>query len=129
MVHTPREEDAGIFKTPVIDVALDLSPFVRKSSRGDAIYIGLIGDKEVEVVFPGRRAQDLGRLRSALAERQKQTHGHANLPILAKGVWRSRNMEEDGLVTERVYQFMVSEWHIPDENGGGTSFGEPPLKE
>jgi len=127
--QTPLEEDLGIFKTPVIDVALDLSPFVRKSSRGDAIYIGVISDKEVEVVFPGRRTQDLGRLRSALADRQNQAHGPANLPILAKGVWRSRNMEEDGLVTERVYQFMVSEWHLPDENGGGTSFGEPPLKE
>lgn len=128
VVRTSVEEDVGIFKTSVIDVALELTPFTRKSSRGDAIYIGLLNGAEVEVVFPGRRVQALGGLKSALSRQSKLAGGAANLPIRAKGVWRTRNLEEEGLLTERIYQLVVSEWHIPDESGGGTSYGEPPLE-
>lgn len=125
---SPLEEDSGIFKTGVVDVRLDLSPSRRQSSRGDLICIGFFEDTEVEVVFPGRRCEDTRPLQSELGRiaRRARTRSAARMPFQARGVWRTRVMETDEVEVTRIYQFLVAEWTLRNEDGLFTTYGAPP---
>ncbi|MEM6384820.1 MAG: hypothetical protein AAF718_01160 [Pseudomonadota bacterium] len=125
---SPAKEDRGLYKSAVVDVSLTLTPFSKRSSRGDHIYMGAINGTDVEVVFPGRRAEKIDALRHAFSKKKAAKPGDASLKFQARGVWRTRLVERDGMETERVYQFLVSEWIVPSDNGEGVLFGEPPLK-
>lgn len=122
-------EDQGLFRSCPVDISLTLLPFSKKSSRGDLIYIGKIDGSEVEVLFAGRRAMDLGPLRRAMRRHIKAPNSDSGIILNAKGVWRTRLVPLNDVETDRIYQFVVAEWSIPNENGGGTVFGEPPLTE
>lgn len=126
---TPLSEDRGLFKSGVVDISLTLLPFTKKSSRGDLIYVGAIDGSEVEVVFAGRRVSDTEPLNQAVARQKKSSDAERNFQLNAKGVWRTKLVSQNEIEAERVYQFVVAEWSVPDENGGGTTFGEPPLTE
>jgi len=125
-----KYEDRGIFKTKVVEMRLDLTPALRRSSRGDLICIGTVSGAEVEVIFPGRRSADTKVLAKELAvvERARRQGGLARktLPLAATGTWRARIVEEDGLEPKRIYQFMVAEWTFANSNGAEETFGEPP---
>ncbi|MEM7719028.1 MAG: hypothetical protein AAF222_07475 [Pseudomonadota bacterium] len=122
-------EDSGLFRSEVIDISLTLLPFNKRSSRGDLIYIGMINGAEVEVVFAGRRMSAIGPLKRAIAQGTHGTQKTVGFALNAKGVWRTRLVPRDDLDVQRVYQFVVAEWTVPNEKGGATTFGEPPLKD
>ncbi len=125
---SPLKEDIGLFKTGVVDVRLDLSPSRRHSSRGDLICIGFFENTEVEVVFPGRRCEDARPLESELGRiaRRARTRSAARMPFQARGVWRARIMESDEVEVKRIYQFLVAEWTLRNDDGLLTTYGAPP---
>ena len=54
---TPVYEDAGLFKTAICDLMLELIPQVRRNDREDLIVRGFVDRKtEIDVFFAGRRA-------------------------------------------------------------------------
>ncbi len=48
------------------------------------------------------------------------------MPFEARGVWRARIMESDEVEVKRIYQFLVAEWTLRNEEGLFTTYGAPP---
>lgn len=128
-IVSPLDEDRGIFKGEPVEVSLSLTPFFKESKRGDLIFMGVIDSAEVEIVFPGRRKAEVGALKTAVSRHHIASKGETNFPFQARGIWRTRLVEGDAANAQRVYQFLVSEWVIFHDDGEGTTFGAPPLKE
>ncbi len=142
-VSTPRElaalkEDQGIFKRGVVDVALKITPIRRITSRGDVSCIGFMDDKEVDVIFPGRRSSQSAALikllddmvlasnETAVRERRPMPSPiHIRYPLKAEGTWRTKTTEDD--VPEKRYQFLAARWRVAGP-GGERVFGVLPSR-
>ncbi len=137
---TPVYEDAGLFKTAICDLMLELIPQVRRNDREDLIVRGFVDRKtEIDVFFAGRRAAEVGPLEAqlkALMTRARKTATAAGapppsvetvrLPVRAEGAWRrSLQRDESGWETG-TYHFVVSRWSLLDREGNTVTFGEAP---
>ena len=138
---TPFYEDAGLFKTALCDMMLELIPQIRRNDRQDLIVRGFVDRKtEIDVFFAGRRASDVGPLEAQLKSlmsraRQKAVETNApppdvekiRLPVRAEGSWRrSLQRDESGWETG-TYHFVVARWSLLDRDGNTVSFGERPV--
>ena len=64
---TEQEEDAGLFKSDLCQIMIELIPQTRRNGRGDVIIRGFADRKhEIDVVFAGRRAKQASALEDQL---------------------------------------------------------------
>jgi hypothetical protein len=138
---TPVEEDAGLFKTALCDMMVELIPQTRRNDRDDLIIRGFVDRKtEVDIFFAGRRTALVApletQLKALLAHARKlaaERNGpppdieKIRLPVRVQGAWRrSRVRDENGWETG-TYHFVVARWSLLDREGSTVTFGEPPL--
>ena len=137
---TPIYEDAGLFKTAICDLMLELIPQMRRNERQDLIVRGYVDRKtEVDIFFAGRRAAETGPLETQL--KALMTHARktatANktqlpdidkirLPVRAEGAWRRSLKRDDSGWETGSYHFVMARWSLLDQAGNTVTFGEAP---
>jgi hypothetical protein len=137
---TPLYEDAGLFKTALCDLMLELIPQLRRNERGDVIIRGFVDRKtEIDIFFAGRRVAQIGPLERHLKHMMTQARTRRaeddktpldvtllRLPVRAEGAWR-RSLKRDDYGWETgTYHFVVARWSFIDARGETLTFGESP---
>lgn len=138
---TPFYEDAGLFRTALCDMMLELIPQMHRNDRQDLVVRGFVDRKtEVDILFAGRRAAQVGPLENQLKTLMKHARKKTDetgrpppdvskirLPIRAEGAWRrTLRRDETGWETG-TYHFVVARWSLLDGKGNTVTFGESPL--
>ncbi len=131
-------EDNLHFRSGTVPVTVMVTAQRRKTPMGDLVLRGLIGGKDIEVVFPGQRqlaAQPLlerlqARLQSARYERGSAADGK-NLPevrqeLKVDGAWRVRLMNEQNAKPDRRFQLVAARWRYRGADGIEHVFGHMP---
>lgn len=135
------EEDAGLFKTALCEVMLELMPLTRRNNRNDLVVRGFIDRKtEIEVFFAGRRVQQVApmeaQLKALMSHARKQAEAAGapppdvekiRLPVRAQGAWRRTRVRDESGWETGSYHFVVARWSLLDREGNSVAFGEPPL--
>ncbi len=129
-------DDAGLFKTGVVDIDIKLTPLRKKTSRGDLMFVGFMSETEVDVIFPGRRVTQTGPLLKVLdtllrkANQAALNHNRPlpaiyglQFPLRCQGYWRV-SIKEDDATLDRRFQFLVARWTITAPDGTQHSFGD-----
>jgi hypothetical protein len=133
-------EDAGLFKTAVCDLMLELIPQMRRNDRQDLIVRGFVDRKtEIDIFFAGRRAAEVGpleaQLKALMARARKKAEAAGNpppdvekirLPVRAEGAWRRSLQRDDSGWETGTYHFVVARWSLLDRDGNTVTFGEAP---
>ena len=139
-VSEPRpdlREDALHFRSGTVSVTVDVTPQQRRTPLGDLVLRGLIGGKDVEVVFPGRRrALALPLLQRLHAKFQLQQldpkpeqNGEFGVrqTIKVDGAWRVRLSNEQDAVPDRRFQLVAARWRFKGPDGVEHVFGHLPV--
>ncbi|MGA9251210.1 MAG: hypothetical protein WBV71_02055 [Roseobacter sp.] len=135
---TASYEDAGLFKTAICQLMLELIPQMRRNDRQDLIVRGFVDRKtEIDVFFAGRRTAEVGPLekqlkammthaRNLAAENDAKPPDVTNirLPLRAEGAWRRSLQRDDSGWETGTYHFVVARWSLLDKEGQTVSFGE-----
>ncbi len=133
-------EDAGLFRTALCQLMLELIPQMRRNDRQDLVVRGFVDRKtEIDVFFAGRRAAEVGPLERQLkalmthARQQAASAGakppdvaKVRLPLRAEGAWRRSLHRDDSGWETGSYHFVVARWSLLDKDGNTVSFGEAP---
>ncbi|MDE4133582.1 hypothetical protein PXK00_10685 [Phaeobacter sp. QD34_3] len=128
---TPLIEDAGLFKRELRDVPVELIPTLQRNGRGDLLIKGVVQpDAEIEVLFAGRRLQDVGglleRIKALRTEGLRTAmNGHdamlrirrLRLPIRVLGNWRMRFETDESGWDLKSYQLIAAQWIFTDLKG------------
>lgn len=136
---TPDYEDAGLFKTEICQLMVELIPQMRQNDRNDTIVRGFIDRKtEIDVFFAGRRAAAVGPLAAQLRALMKSTRAKAaaeglkvppieniRLPVRVEGAWRRRKIRDENGWETGTYHLVAARWSLLDKDGQVLSFGEP----
>jgi len=135
---TASYEDAGLFKTAICQLMLELIPQMRRNDRQDLIVCGFVDRKtEIDVFFAGRRASEVGplekQLKAMMSHARKQAAdvgakppdvAKIRLPLRAEGAWRRSLQRDDSGWETGSYHFVVARWSLLDRDGQTVSFGE-----
>lgn len=133
---TPEYEDAGLFKSDILRLTLDLTPMTFRNSRQDLIVSCYHETgRRFEVTFAGRRSSMatplIASLETLKAKAAEPTDGASDvaavrIPIKVEGAWRRRFWtDHDGWLT-RVHQFVAARWAVPDGTQRPVMYGMPP---
>ncbi|AHC99729.1 hypothetical protein [Leisingera methylohalidivorans] len=137
---TPQIEDAGLFKSEVRNVPVQLVPVVTGNNRGDLVVKGIVSPgSEIEVVFAGRRKREAAGLieqmkklraqgvRSAMNGDEAMSYPrNLRLPVQVRGTWRLR-FERDASGWEvKSYQLLAAQWAFAGAEGDTVLSGWPP---
>ncbi|WP_425039060.1 hypothetical protein [Primorskyibacter sp. S187A] len=137
----PETEDIGIFKAPMTDVSVTVTPARARNNRGDVLLKGFVnGTSGMEVLFAGRRRAIAEPLVAHLNRRWAQMRRAAGsdkmdrietssvrIPIQVLGCWRTRfETEEDGW-RSKIHQLVVAQWSLTTPDGQRVTHGEAPL--
>ena len=139
---TEEAEDAGLFKTDLCQIVIELIPQTRRNDRGDVIIRGFVDRKhEIDVLFAGRRSSQASALETQLKSLLRAARTIANaaqntapaietlrLPIRAEGAWRrTAKRDAEGWETHS-YHFVAARWSLFDRHGNVVAFGKPVTK-
>lgn len=133
-------EDAGLFRTAICQIMLELIPQMRRNDREDLIVRGFVDRKiEIDVFFAGRRTAKAAPLENqlkALMQAARKTASetgrpqpepqNVRLPVRAEGAWRRSLKRDDSGWETGSYHFVVARWSLLDKDGNTVSFGEAP---
>ena len=136
------EEDAGLFKSELCQIMIELVPQTRQNGRGDVVIRGFIDRKhEIDVVFAGRRAAQASALETQLKAllRAARTIAKAGgnpppqietlrLPVRVEGAWRRAAERDEGGWETSSYSFVAARWSLLDRHGNVVAFGKPVSK-
>lgn len=134
---SPTYEDAGIFKTQLVELVVDLVPRFARNSRGDLMIKGFVaGDGAIDVVFPGRRGDRTRPLVARLEAVATRAQAGGNTAALDRlrhsvriqGVWRPRFSCDDQGWQTRQHQLYAARWLILDQEGNAQTYGEVPTR-
>lgn len=137
---TAAYEDAGLFRTAICQMMLELIPQMRRNDREDLIVRGFVDRKiEIDVFFAGRRAAETGplvtQLKAMMQHARKKASGldqpppepeKVRLPVRVEGAWRRSLKRDDSGWETGSYHFVVARWSLLDKEGNTVSFGEAP---
>lgn len=137
---SPAYEDAGLFRTAICQLMLELIPQTRRNDRDDLIVRAFVDRKiEIDVFFAGRRTAEAGPLEAQLkalmqharkkasdADRPPPDPGNIRLPVRVEGAWRRSLQRDDSGWETGTYHFVVARWSLLDKDGNTVSFGEAP---
>lgn len=134
---TPEYEDAGLFRSGVVQIAVELTPLMHRNGRRDIIVEGFVApEKRVEVVFAGRRSvmaapiiTNLMSLRDRAVQRQSSAAmidqmRKVRFPLQIEGAWRRRFESDANGWDLRIYQLIASRWTVIHKNDQIAIFGE-----
>lgn len=133
---TANTEDAGLFQGELSRLEFELIPQMRRNDRGDLLIRSFINKHlEVEVVFAGRRAEEVAPLEKKLrhmmsrarATRSRLTDQDIEairLPVKIEGTWTPVFHRDIQGQETRTYQFFAARWSFEGHDGFETS-GEP----
>ncbi len=134
------KEDSGLFKGGVVEVAFEVTPLRKRTTRGDMLVMGFISGVEIEVIFPGRRRASTGPLLSRLDQLVRQANREAQqakrpapsmtqirYPLKAQGTWRTRIHRDPHDIVDRTHQFLIARWMMRDGAGIERVYGDPPV--
>jgi hypothetical protein len=137
---TPEYEDAGIFKTRLVQTTVELIPQMRRNDRGDLVVRGFVERHfEIEILFAGRRVKEAApveeRLRAMLDNARKQAAAAGRTldldmvrcPVRVEGSWRRRAIRDENDWETHTYQLMAARWSLLDNNGNAVPFGSTPV--
>lgn len=138
---SPFYEDAGLFRTALCDMMLELIPLTRRNERRDLIVRGFVDRKnEIDVLFAGRRAALVGPLEDQLKSLMTKARHQAKireaaqpdvakvrLPLRAEGAWRRTLHRDDSGWETGTYHFVVARWSLLDKEGETVTYGEAPI--
>jgi hypothetical protein len=129
-------EDAILFPSGTVQVAVEVTPRRRRCANADLILLGFVSEKEIELVFPGARKAAavplLQRLQAQLQYRKllpdaKAATGEIRQPLRVDGIWRVRLLDEHSAVPERRFQLVAARWRYRDAKGVEHVFGYLPV--
>lgn len=125
---TPQIEDGGLFKHELQDVSVDLTLVFDRNSRGDLLIKGVARpDKEVEVVFAGRRLPDAADLYNRVQQLGLARGPRARFQVSIRGNWRLRFAPDDSGWGVKSYQLLAAQWAYFDDEGETIMCGCPPV--
>lgn len=123
-------EDRGLFRGPLVNISVDLTPERRRSFRGDLVLRGYVAGKEIEVVFTGRRhaaAVPLLHRLQALLQAAVPDGKRPSLGVMIDGIWRIRMAAERDGIAARQFQLVAARWHFAGRDGIKHLHGELPV--
>lgn len=137
---TAAYEDAGLFKTNICQMMIEVIPQMQRNDRQDLVVRGFVDRKtEIDVLFAGRRAKEVGplenQLKAMMANARKIAAetgakppdvGKIRLPVRVEGAWRRTLQRDDSGWETGTYHFVVARWSLLDKDGNTVSFGEAP---
>lgn len=137
--HIPAYEDAGLFKNTVAPIDLYLVPEMHRNARQDLVVRGFVQGHQMDVIFAGRRAQQVRPLEMHLINLLSQYRGRAHggnaplnidnlrVPLRVEGTFRPKfSSDNDGWET-RCYHYMVARWTMIDPQGNIDVYGAPAI--
>lgn len=141
MQHIPAYEDAGLFKSTITPIHLELVPHLHRNARQDLVVRGFVGKQQaISVVFAGRRAKQVApleaQLHSIMAQARRAAQGDTGtafttdqlrMPLKAEGAWRPTFLRDDSGWETRDYHFMVARWTMIDGAGNIDVYGAAPV--
>ena len=125
---SPRYEDAGLFKSDICNVEVDLTPVTRRNSRSDLIVTGYAGGRhKVPIVFAGRRMPEAQPLLALLSRLRGGGPGQ-RLKVQIEGAWRRVVKEDGGGFAQRRYELIAACWSVPTPGGRVERYGLRPAE-
>ncbi|MEP2640354.1 hypothetical protein [Roseobacter sp.] len=135
---SPEREDRDLFRTYGGPIEVALVPRMHHTDTGDFVARGFFGDDcEITVLFPGRRASEIGPLEAYLrwldgrarraavaAQRPSPNPDLIRLALQIKGAWRVVPAEHSD--TPEAHQLIAARWAFKDQSGALVQFGEAP---
>ena len=116
-----------LFRSGVVKVVVDVTPEWRRSPQGDLMLRGFIAEKEIEVVFPGRRRVVAAQLTQRLQKNVEQAKVAAKVAgrpptmirqkLTVDGVWRVRLLAEKHGMPVRRFQLVAARWRFRGADG------------
>lgn len=134
----PVLDENYLFKSGTVRVAVDVAPEWRRSPLGDLMLRGYIAEKEIEVVFSGRRlaaaAQLAQRLNKIVDKIKSAANSSGRTPsstdlrqkLHIDGVWRVRLLAEQHGMPVRRFQLVAARWRYRGPDGVVHVDGEIP---
>ena len=131
-------EAALHFRSGTVPIDVEITPQRRRTPLGDLVLRGFLGEKEIEVVFPGRRqAATIALLQRLQAKVQlekldpKSPKGAAAMGAIRQklrvdGAWRVRLLNEQDAAPERRFQLVAARWRYRGADGVEHVFGYLP---
>lgn len=131
-------DDALLFRSGTVQVAVEVTPRTRRTPLGDMVLRGFIVNKEIEVVFPGRRQAAvvplLHRLHGKLRRGKLDAPRKAPMSmtdairqrIQVDGAWRVRLLNQEDASPERRFQLVAARWRYRGDDGVEHVFGHLP---
>ncbi len=123
----PALVEDHLFRSGVVQVLVDVTPEWRRSPQGDLMLRGFIAEKEIEVVFPGRRRVAAAQLTQRLqknVDHAKQVAKVAGRPpsmirqkLTVDGIWRVRLLAEQQGMPVRRFQLVAARWRFRGADG------------
>lgn len=137
---SPDYEDAALFSGSICQISVDLVPQMQRNDRNDLLVRGFVGGHhEIEVLFAGRRARDVGPLETRLKllwsrARQSAKASQKDLPdidlirypVRIEGSWRRKTKRDESGWETHSYNFVAARWSLMNNDGHPVFFGEPP---
>ena len=123
-------EDRALFRSGMVNITVELTPERRRSSRGDLVLRAYVAEKEIEVVFTGRRhaaAVPLLHRLQHLLQAAGQGDKRPSITVRIDGVWRIRMMAERDGIADRRFQLIAARWHFEGRDGIKHLHGEMPV--
>jgi len=123
-------EDRALFRSGLVNINVDLTPERRRSSRGDMVLRAYVGEKEIEVVFTGRRHAAAVPLLHGLHHLLQASSGIESRPsikVRIDGVWRIRMMTDRDGIADRRFQLVAARWQFEGRDGVKHLHGEMPV--
>ena len=123
-------EDRAIFRSDLVNISVDLTPERRRSTRGDMVLRAFVAEKEIEVVFTGRRhaaAVPLLHRLQQLLQAEAESDARPSIRVRIDGVWRIRMMAERDGIADRRFQLIAARWHFEGRDGVKHLHGEMPV--
>ncbi len=125
---TPAIEDAGLFRHGLQDVSVELFPILERTSRGDLLIRGIARpEKEVEVIFPGRRLSEAADLYERMKQLGQARGPRARFQLNVRGNWRLRFVPDWEGWEVKSYQLLAAQWAYLDDEGEPVQCGYPPV--
>lgn len=139
-IVSPDYEDAGLFSGNICQISVELVPQMRRTDRDDLVVRGFVnGNREVEVLFAGRRARNVGPLETRLkglltrarqaaeaARQEVPDVDRVRCPVRIEGAWRRKTFRDESGWETHSYNFVAARWSLLNKDGQSVSFGEPP---
>ncbi|WP_299673746.1 hypothetical protein [uncultured Roseobacter sp.] len=137
---SPEQEDRGLFRTYGGPIEVELVPRLSRDAAGDVVIHAFFkGVREISVMFPGRRAREIGPLHQHLrwldsrarraavaARRPSPSPDLVRLSVQVKGAWRQQSRRDDDDIENGIYQLVAARWAFTDQTGTLVQFGEAP---